>query len=337
MEPLFRICGLSEVYLGAVDELLSKFLPAGRVVAVADREVIRLHPHLLGRMERIEIAAGEGSKTLQTIEFICREFVRLGVDRSTFILGVGGGVATDMVGFAASVFMRGVRFGFVSTTLLGQVDASVGGKNGVNLDGYKNMIGVFNQPEFVVCDPALLASLSLREFRAGLAEVVKSAIIADPDLFDLLEDCSFEGVRNDRAILSRIIAASIRVKADIVSRDEREGGERRKLNLGHTFAHAIEKCSSEMNHGEAVAVGLRLVTDAAVKTHKLSFEDHARILSLLSKYGFVLTPPAPLADLKAAAAKDKKQSGGVLNLVLPYGVGHCEVVPVTHEQFDRLF
>ena len=180
------------------------------------------------------IGTGQSVKTLQTVERVLRRVIELGVDRKTFVLGIGGGIVTDVAGFAASIYMRGLRFGFVSTTLLGQVDASVGGKNGVNLDGYKNMTGTFTQPDFVVYDPALLRTLPDREFRAGLAEVVKSAIIADAELFARLEQSDFATLRRDTDLLADALSAAVRVKADIVERDERESGERRKLNLGHT-------------------------------------------------------------------------------------------------------
>lgn len=337
MEPLFRICGLSDVYQGKAGDLLGGLLPEGRVVAVADKAVVGACPDLVSRFEYVEIDPSESAKTLQTVEYLCRRFVDMGVDRSTFVLGIGGGITTDIAGFAASVYMRGLDFGFLPTTLLGQVDASVGGKNGVNLDGYKNMIGVFAQPRFVVCDPDFLSTLPEREFCAGMAEVVKAAVIGDADLFSELEPCTLQTLRERPDLLSRAIAASVRVKARIVSRDEREAGERRKLNLGHTFGHAIEKCYPQMNHGEAVAVGLRLAADAAVRIHRLSAEDRDRIVGLLRALGFSLDAPVAMPLLKKAAAKDKKQSGGVLHLVLPTAIGACEVLPLGHEEFDLLF
>ncbi len=264
MEPTFDLFAQSGIYIGPAGELLPGLLPSGRVVAVIDPNVARHWSALAERFDTVLVGTGERSKTLRSVERIYRRFIELGVDRSTFVLAVGGGIVTDMAGFAAATYMRGLRFGFVSTTLLGQVDASVGGKNGVNIDGYKNMAGTFAQPEFVVCDPALLRTLSDRDFRAGLAEAVKAAVIADADLFARIEGATFARLRGDDDLLSDVISASIRVKADIVSHDERERGERRKLNLGHTLAHAIEKCTPAMNHGEAVAVGMALIADAAV-------------------------------------------------------------------------
>ena len=284
MKPAFNVRQQSEIFIGPLADILSGVLPEGRVVVVSDSTIDRLYHSVLAQYDTVLIGLGESVKTMQTVEMIYRRFIELGVDRSTFVLAVGGGIVTDVAGFAASTYMRGVKFGFVSTTLLGQVDASVGGKNGVNVDGYKNMAGTFTQPQFVICDPALLRTLPEREFRAGLAEVVKAAIIADADLFGRIERTTFEALRTDTDLLSDAVSAAIRVKADIVECDERESGDRRKLNLGHTLAHAIEKASNRMNHGEAVAVGTALIAGAAVKLPDANFASSAEIL--LSRASF---------------------------------------------------
>lgn len=337
MKPAFNVRRQSEIYIGPVGDILPEVLPEGRVVVVSDATIDRLYHPMLAAYDAVLIGVGESIKTMQTVETIYRRFIELGVDRSTFVLAVGGGIVTDVAGFAASTYMRGLKFGFVSTTLLGQVDASVGGKNGVNVDGYKNMAGTFTQPQFVVCDPALLRTLSEREFRAGLAEVVKAAIIADPDLFRRLEATTFEALRADTDLLTDAVTAAIRVKADIVERDERESGERRKLNLGHTLAHAIEKASNRMNHGEAVAVGTALIAGAAVKLGVLKAEDRDRIVNVLTQLGFDLKPPVEVKRLMKEVGKDKKNEDGMLRIVLPAGIGDCEVRPMTPGEFAALF
>lgn len=337
MNPRFPVRPASDLHIGAAAALLPSLLPAGRVVAVSDASIDRLHPALLAPYEKILIGQGETIKTLRTVEQIHRRLIELGADRRTFVLGIGGGIVTDVAGFAASTYMRGVPFGFVSTTLLGQVDASVGGKNGVNVGGYKNMAGTFTRPRFVICDPALLRTLPDREFRAGLAEAVKTAVIGDAALFELLEQSSFEALRRDAALLERVIGAAIRVKAEIVGRDEREAGERRLLNLGHTLAHAIEKCSTKMNHGEAVAVGLRLMAAAAARQGLLAEADEGRIGALLERLGFVLTPPVALTRLLREVGKDKKSDGESLHAVLPVAIGRCEVRTVEKTKFGEWF
>ena len=337
MEPLFNVRSRSGIYIGPVKDILSGVLPEGRVVVVSDATIDRLYHPLLEKYDTVLIGLGESVKTLQTVETIYRRFIELGVDRSTFVLAVGGGIVTDVAGFAASTYMRGLKFGFVTTTLLGQVDASVGGKNGVNVDGYKNMAGTFTQPQFVICDPGLLRTLPDREFRAGLAEVVKAAIIADADLFGRIENTTFEALRTDTDLLTDAVSAAIRVKADIVERDEHESGDRRKLNLGHTLAHAIEKCSNRMNHGEAVAVGTALIAGAAVKLGVLSEADRDRIVHVLMQLGFDLTPPVDVKRLLKEVGKDKKNEEGILRIVLPVGIGDCEVRPMKIDDFAALY
>ena len=337
MKPAFSVRGRSDVFIGPAAEILPDVLPAGRVVAVSDAAVAELHGRLLAPYETLLVGRGEEHKTLRTVETLCRRLIGMGADRKTFILGVGGGIVTDVAGFAASIYMRGLPFGFVSTTLLGQVDASVGGKNGVNVDGYKNMAGTFTQPRFVVCDPALLRTLPEREFRAGLAEAVKAAVIADAELVARLERLGFDALRGDTAELSAVVSAAVRVKAEIVERDEYEAGDRRKLNLGHTLGHAIEKCSDAMNHGEAVAVGTALAADAAVRLGVLAPADRDRIRGLLARLGFDLTPPVPVARLLQEVGKDKKSEEGVLRVVFPTGIGGCEVRPMTRDGFAALF
>ena len=337
MEPLFNVRSRSGIYIGPVKDILSGVLPEGRVVVVSDATIDRLYHPLLEKYDTVLIGLGESVKTLQTVETIYRRVIELGVDRSTFVLAVGGGIVTDVAGFAASTYMRGLKFGFVSTTLLGQVDASVGGKNGVNVDGYKNMAGTFTQPQFVICDPGLLRTLPDREFRAGLAEVVKAAIIADADLFGRIENTTFEALRTDTDLLTDAVSAAIRVKADIVERDEHESGDRRKLNLGHTLAHAIEKCSNRMNHGEAVAVGTALIAGAAVKLGVLSEADRDRIVHVLMQLGFDLTPPVDVKRLLKEVGKDKKNEEGILRIVLPVGIGDCEVRPMKIDDFAALY
>ena len=327
----------SRVVVGNVGELLPALLPHKRVVVVSDTNIDRHYHSLIEPYDHVLIGLGEASKTLLTLDAIYRRFIELGVDRSCFVLAIGGGIVTDVAGFAASTFMRGLEFGFISTSLLGQVDASVGGKNGVNVDGYKNMVGTFTQPRFVICDVAMLRTLNEREFRTGLAEMIKSAIIADGELFEMLEKVDFSALHNDVELLMELVYRAIKVKAAIVERDERESGDRRLLNLGHTLAHAIEKSSSKFNHGEAVACGLALVADAACRRGVLAEQTKERICALLSRAGFTLTPPVEMAKLLKAVKKDKKAEGDDIYVVFPHAIAHCEVERMPVEEFKALF
>ena len=314
----------SRVYMGSVAELLPQLLEKRRVIVITDSNVHRCHPALISSYEHIVIALGEQAKSFATLEMIYNRLMEMSADRSTFILGIGGGIVTDITGFVASTYMRGVDFGFIPTTLLAQVDASVGGKNGVNVGGYKNMVGTFSQPDFVICDSALLATLSDREFRAGLAEIIKAAVIADPALFALLESHSFEQLRADSALLASVVEAALKVKIDVVATDEREKGLRRVLNLGHTIGHAIEKSTRVYNHGEAVAAGLCCVAEVAERMGKLSREDLQRIMALCERYNLPICLPEPIDKLLKAIRKDKKRVGERVHIILPTAIGAVE-------------
>lgn len=337
MNYTIEIKDRSRVEVGSVTELLPRLLPKRRVVVISDTNIDRHYHKLVSEYDHILIGLGETSKTLRTLDAIYHRFIELGVDRSTFILGIGGGIVTDVAGFAASTYMRGLDFGFVSTSLLGQVDASVGGKNGVNVDGYKNMVGTFTQPKFVICDVGMLRTLSPRELRTGLAEIIKAGVIADPELFTMLEGCDFSALTTDAERLKEIVYRAVKVKADIVERDERETGDRRLLNLGHTLAHAIEKSSSKFNHGEAVAVGLKLIADAACRRGVLTATDRDRIEALLLRAGFELEPPVELRTLLKAVKKDKKSEGNDIHIVLPTAIGRCIVEKMPLEEFRGMF
>lgn len=329
----------SRIVIGSAQEEFAGLLPeqVSRVIIITDAKVHVNNLAFINAYDHIVIGQGESSKTFVKIEEVYRQLLAMGADRSTFLVGMGGGIVTDITGFVASTYMRGVRFGFLPTTLLAQVDASIGGKNGVNLDGYKNIIGTFNQPEFVLCDPDLLGSLSDRDFRAGLAEVVKTAIIGDPELFALTERHTFEEIRNDKALLREIIVRSIRVKMAIVEHDQREHGERRKLNLGHTFAHAMEKSVSTLSHGEAVAVGIVVICQAAARQGLLAAETAERIRRMIEHLGLPTECPADFRQLLTYIRADKKREGNRIYLVLPHAIGACEVTPTPLEAMDELF
>lgn len=327
----------SSVYFGKTDALLKQLLPEGRVIVISDSNIDRTHHELLTRYEHILIGQGEQAKSLTTLDDIYRKLIDMGADRHTFILGIGGGIVTDVAGFAASTYMRGVKFGFVTTTLLGAVDASVGGKNGVNIGGFKNMVGTFSQPQFVVCDASLLATLPKREFRAGLAEVIKTAILGDAELFDILEQASFDILCSDATLLEEVITRCVRVKASVVAEDEREGGRRRILNLGHTIAHAIEKSSSKFSHGEAVAIGLYHITKSALAENMIAEKDAHRILSLVEQYGFETALPVDRNQLLKAVEGDKKRSGNSLHLIFPTAIGAVEDKVLSYNELSSVF
>lgn len=335
MNTIINIKQRSEICVGSLADNLERLLPEGRVVVITDANIDRLYHPVVERFEHIIIGNGETNKTLQTVENIYRQLMDMGADRSTFLLGIGGGIVTDVTGFVAATYMRGLDFGFVSTTLLGAVDASVGGKNGVNVAQYKNMVGTFLQPRFVVADIAMLRTLPDREWRAGLAEVVKAAVIGDRELFELLEQ-SADTLRNTPELLHDVVVRAIRLKADIVERDEREGGIRRVLNLGHTLGHAIEKATQRYNHGEAVAIGLSMIAEAAVRRGVMVAEDARRIDNLLERLGFVLRSDIATNELFREVRYDKKRQGDAIRVVLPETIGKCRIETMSLDDFGRM-
>ena len=327
----------SRIVIGDVVNSLENYLPGGkRVIVLADEHVYHTYRSIIGRYDYCLFGLGETNKTLATAQRLYGELLNLGADRSTFILGFGGGIVTDVTGFVASTYMRGLSFGFVASTLLAQVDASVGGKNGVNFEGYKNMVGTFNQPDFVLCDLSLLDTLPEREFKSGLAEIIKSGLIADPELFKLFETHTLKEFRENRTLLLEAVHRAVRVKAAIVERDEREQGDRRKLNLGHTFAHAIEKSTREYLHGEAVAIGLVMIAALSVQQGTLTQEEADRVRAVVEKMGLPVQSGVELPQLLQALKLDKKKAAKSVNFVLMDGLGSCQIRPFTFEEIDRI-
>ncbi|MCJ7542222.1 MAG: 3-dehydroquinate synthase, partial [Desulfobacterales bacterium] len=259
----------------------------------------------------------------------------VGADRSTFIVGIGGGIVCDIAGFVASTYLRGVRFGFVSSTLLSQVDASVGGKNGVNFKDYKNMIGVFNQPEFVICDLNLLNTLPEKEVLCGLAEIVKHAVIGDRHLFAYLEAHYQEALALDKDVIGKLVYDSIIIKSAIVNQDELEKGERRKLNFGHTFGHAFEKTTG-VPHGEAVSAGMVVASQLSVKRGHLSAKNAERIETLLQKIGLPVRIQAEGKSILDALKKDKKRKGDRIYFVLLDEIGNAFVEQIPIKELEAV-
>ncbi|MFO0783370.1 MAG: 3-dehydroquinate synthase [Phycisphaerales bacterium] len=280
------------------------------------------------RAVRVSMQATEDTKSLATVEDLCQRMLRDGLDRSSCVTAVGGGVVGDTAGLAAALFMRGVAWVQVPTTLLGMVDAAVGGKTAVNLSMHggglaKNMIGAFWQPRLVVCDPETLATLPVRELRCGLAECVKHAVLADPALLTWMEERADPILAADPATMEALVARSVAIKAAIVARDERETGERAHLNLGHTFAHAIEALDhAHVKHGEAVAIGLVAAAHLGGDAHL-----KAAVTRALRRLGLPTALPnaLPVGALVRAMHADKKSVAGALRLVVPQALGTVAV------------
>jgi 3-dehydroquinate synthase len=314
---------------------------SGKVFVVSTEDVWRHQGETLARglagvsFELLHLPGGEESKRLAPVESLAEEMVRRGGDRSSMVIAFGGGIVSDMAGFLAAIFMRGIPVLQVPTTLLAQVDASIGGKTGVNLASGKNLIGSFHQPSAVLIDPSLLDTLPEREYRAGLYEIIKAGIIRDPSLFHFLTTQCSVVLARDPAAVDRIIADSVRMKAEVVSTDEREGDLRRILNFGHTFGHALEAETgyTRFLHGEAVAWGMRAAVYLAEITGHLSAEDAVDILETIRLYGPI--PPVygvSAGTLLARLVHDKKTVQGRVHFVLPERIGQVVIVSGIDEQ-----
>jgi 3-dehydroquinate synthase len=315
---------------------IGEFIPAGtgKVFVVTTEDVWQHHSSRLARglaqrsHEIVLFPGGEEHKRLGCLEWLAEEMVTRGGDRSSLVIAFGGGVVNDVAGFLAAIFMRGVPVLQVPTTLLAQVDAAIGGKTGVDLESGKNLVGAFHQPLAVLIDPEVLATLPEREYRNGLFEVVKYGVIRSPELFQTLTEQSAEVLGREPGLAERIIGECVRIKAEVVSSDERERGVRVILNFGHTAGHALEAETgySRFRHGEAVAFGMRAAVYLAERTGRLSAEDAVDILNTIALYG-----PIPSLEGVTAAAiarralMDKKTLKGRVRWVLPERIGQVAV------------
>lgn len=312
------------------------------VAVVTDETVAGLHLEtLVGSLrahgieaKSIVLRPGEQSKSFGCLETLCRDLLQNGVERNGLIIAFGGGVIGDVAGFAAGIVKRGVDFVQIPTTLLAQVDSSVGGKTGIDTPEGKNLVGLFHQPKMVIADTALLSTLPERELRAGYAEVVKYGALGDAGFFAWLEENGAKALAGDAASRSHIVAHSCRMKAAIVGRDEREAGERALLNLGHTFGHALEAASGyagALLHGEAVAAGMALAFRLSERLGYCSADETRRLIRHLAHAGL----PAGIGDIPGPRAApdrlleimrhDKKVQAGRLKFVLVRGIGNAFV------------
>jgi 3-dehydroquinate synthase len=324
--------GDSRIMLGESLENLGRYARDGQpAVIVTDDRVRRLYSGVFPGWPVVTIQEGERYKNLRTVSGIYKEFLDLTVDRSWLVVGIGGGAVCDIAGFAASTYLRGLEFGFVATTLLAQVDAALGGKNGVNLQGFKNLVGTFSQPSFVVCDFGTLKTLPEKEIKCGLAEIIKAGAIADAHLISFLEESMDSCLHLDAGAIEYAVERSCKVKIDIVARDERESGERRKLNLGHTLGHALEKIF-RISHGEAVAIGMAAAARLSAKKGLLSREDESCLISLIERAGLPTAMKASRHSLRRALVQDKKRKGHKIRFVLLEKLGRAVIEEVTYEE-----
>lgn len=308
----------TDCYFNVRFSALQKLTDPKRTVLVTDQHVYKAHVAIFKGWNTIVLRAGEDFKVQATVDAVLEQLIKMEVDRSYTLVGVGGGVVTDLTGYAAAIYMRGLRCGFVPTSLLAMVDASLGGKNGVDVGVYKNLAGTIRQPAFLLFDVTLLSSLPLKEWQNGFAEIIKHASLFDKRLFAQLAKKDISFYQKRPADLAQLIKKNVRLKLQLVLRDEFETGERRLLNFGHTLGHALEK-QYELSHGQAISIGM---TVAAQLSEKLcGFMEKDLLVSVLSQYGLPTYASYNTNKLFSILSMDKKKAGASIYYILLKKIG----------------
>jgi 3-dehydroquinate synthase len=312
---------------GRVQEL-KKMLDVRRCVVITDEHVFEAHAKKLKDFACIVLHAGEAYKVQQTVDAVIDELIDMGADRQTVLIGIGGGVVTDITGYIASIYQRGIAFALVPTTILAMVDAAIGGKNGIDVGIYKNQVGCIKQPEFILYDFSFLSTLPEAEWISGFAEIIKHAAIADAAMFAWLEEKSLSYFQRHRKPLAELIERNALLKASIVRKDEREQGVRKWLNFGHTLGHALENVY-ELSHGQAISIGMTYAAHIAAKHTK--FKSTTTLIALLSQYHLPTYAHFDVDKAVSVMLKDKKKTGDMMQLVLLTRIGKATIhaVPVT--------
>lgn len=296
-------------------------------IIITDRNVYEFHKNKMEGFRVIRVEPGEIYKTQSTIDHIIGQLLEMEADKHTMIIGVGGGVVTDIAGFVASIYKRGTRLGLVPTTILGMVDASIGGKNGIDVGVFKNMVGTILQPEFILFDYDFLQTLPIHEWINGFAEVIKHASIMDPLLFSMLERYSLHEIQADSTLVASLVEQNAEIKMKIVTGDEFERADRRLLNFGHTLGHAIENLY-QLPHGQAVSIGMVAACNLSEKLNGFHYEEAKRVVKLLSRYHLPVDLEIDHVKVFEILKKDKKRSGDQIQFVLLNAIGKAVVMTV---------
>lgn len=306
---------------------IDKYADKDHIVIITDEEVFRCHQSKMAGFTVLQVPPGEAHKNQPTIDRIIGQLLEFETDKQACIIGVGGGVVTDMAGFVASIYKRGVRLGLVPTTIMGMADAAIGGKNGINAGLYKNMIGTICQPDFILYDYSFLDTLPVKEWINGFAEVIKHACIRDAVLFSMLERFSLHDVQADRTLVAELVERNVAIKLDIVLEDEFEKADRKLLNFGHTFGHAIENLH-QLPHGHAISIGMVAACILSEKMNDLHFADAQRVVKLLAKYHLPVDIETDHRKVFEVLKLDKKRMDDQIHFVLLNKIGHAEAKPV---------
>ena len=325
-----------DCYFDAGFRYAEEIVPKEKCIIITDNNIASLHADKFAGWETIVLAAGEEHKQQSTVDEIIKKLIGLNTGRDNFIIGAGGGVITDIAGYAASIYMRGIRFGFIPTSILGMVDAVIGGKNGVDVGLYKNLAGVIKHPEFLLYDYSFLESLPHEEWVNGFAEIIKHACIKDAAMFDLLENASLEEFKKNPEKISALIKRNAAIKYNIVSKDEFETGERRLLNFGHTLGHAIENLYM-LPHGSAISIGMAAACRISEEINNFSSQGTERVLNILKKYQLPVEFRFDKEKVWEILLMDKKRTGDTINFILLNKIGDAMVKKIPLAELKELF
>ena len=323
-----------QYYFDASFDHLQKIVDKEKVVLITDEHVFSSHQKKFKGWNTIVLKPGEAYKVQQTVDMIIDQLIEMGADRKTILVGVGGGVITDITGYVAGIFMRGIDVGYVPTSLLAMVDAAIGGKNGIDVGVYKNMVGLIRQPSFLLYDYSFLKTLPLAEWQNGFAEIIKHACIKDAAMFKELQQHRLSDYKKDVSLLKKLIERNVMLKTKVVLADELEQGERKLLNFGHTLGHAIENMY-ELSHGQAISIGMTYAT--IISQQLKGFKDTDAVVSLLANYGL---PTFAGFDAKKAfrvLQKDKKKDDVSIHYILLEKTGKAVVQPLLFVQLKEIF
>ncbi len=323
----------TDIYLAYGISHLKKITDPSSTILITDRNIYNAHAKRLRDWDTIILKPGEEFKVQATVDAVVEKLIEMQADRKTTLVGIGGGVITDITGYVASVYMRGIRFGFLPTSILGLVDASIGGKNGIDVGVYKNMVGIIRQPSFILHDMVFLNSLPQQEWENGFAEVIKHACIKDAAMFEELERSSLKTYQGRKISVCELIQRNAILKTKVVQKDEFEKGERRLLNFGHTLGHALET-QYELLHGQAIAIGM---TYACHISEKLTgFKQTGRVTGLLEKYNLPTYASFDKQKVFEVLKMDKKRERKEMNYVLLEKIGKAVVKAIPLKQLEKI-
>lgn len=325
-----------DCFFNAKFSMLEELVKKENTILITDENLFAKQSDQFSGWKTIVLKPGEAFKNQDTVNDAIDQLIQLQADRQSFIVGVGGGVITDIAGFVASIYMRGVHFGFIPTSILAMVDASVGGKNGIDVGVFKNLVGVINHPQFLLYDYSFLETLPHEEWINGFAEIIKHACIKDAPMFQFLQQRSLADFKSSKEAIGKLIQQNVEIKYNVVANDEREAGDRKLLNFGHTIGHAIEN-TAKLPHGSAISIGMMAACTISEKINNFSKEETEQISSLLSQYHLPVTFNIDKTSTWNILLHDKKKSGDEMNFVVLDEIGKASVKKISLHHLQEIF